>query len=101
MAALGGTPCIYFEADSHKALSLQRLLGAENPVQFACAPTDPEIEDILSYAHDLLAQGEELRRRIQKEAHARYEESLRLPAFIAEATEKARANRQPVPDAAV
>lgn len=96
MAALGGTPSIFFEADSHKALSLQRLLGYEDPVQFRNAPTDSEIDAILARSQELLQQGEELRAQIKNAAHARYEEACRLPAFIAEATEAALSERAPV-----
>jgi polysaccharide pyruvyl transferase WcaK-like protein len=96
MAAMGGAPCIFFEADSHKALSLQRLLGYDEPVQFSSAPTDSEIDAILARSQELLQQGEELRTQIKNAAYARYEEACRLPAFIAEATEAALSERAPV-----
>ena len=91
MAGMGGTPSIFFEADSHKALSLQKLLGYPKPKQFSAAPTSNELEVILQEARDLLAAGDDLREQLRHHAEKQYHASLELPNYVYEATAESQA----------
>lgn len=68
MAAAGGTPCVFLGADSHKTLSIQRMLGYEEPHAFSAIPSPEEHDDILAECRTLLDRGEDVRDRIQREA---------------------------------
>lgn len=100
MAALGGTPCVFFQADSHKALSLQRLLGYETPKQFSAAPSPDELDALLKEAQDLLGAGEDLRCHLKSHAEKQYLASLKLPGLVYDATVRAT-GRVPVKEASV
>jgi len=100
MAGLGGTPSIFFEADSHKALSLQDLLGYPNPKQFSAAPSPDELDALLKEAQDLLGAGEDLRSHLKSHAEKQYLASLKLPGLVYDATVRAT-GRVPVKEASV
>ena len=89
MAGMGGTPSIFLEADSRKALSLQELLGYAEPKQFSAAPSPVELDALLKDAKRLLAAGTDLRDHLRSHAEKQYRASLELPKFIHEATIRA------------
>lgn len=64
MASLGGTPAIGFGSNSHKMLSLQRVLGFSDPKEFGFPPKAGDIDQIVRSTLDLVGAGSELRDRI-------------------------------------
>jgi polysaccharide pyruvyl transferase WcaK-like protein len=82
LASLGGTPCIFLGTDSHKTSSLSRILEYDLHRQFDAFPKDPEISAIVSLARDYLAQGENLRSRIQNVAARRCAEVKELSSVL-------------------
>jgi hypothetical protein len=82
MAASGGTPCVFLGADSHKTLSLQRLLGYDDPRMFSAVPDASEWDDIVEWGRDLLEQGQSRRDALQQAARQCAEEATRLSAFV-------------------
>lgn len=82
MAAMGGTPCVFLGADSHKTQSLQRMVGYEDPHVFSAIPSPDEHDDILARGQELLNGGQTVRDRIQQEAEARAEETAELATFV-------------------
>lgn len=81
-ASLGGTPCIFLCSHAHKMGSLSRVLQYDVNRQFSAFPSDSDIAEILSTARSYLDEGETLRARIRQVAQLRYEEAMRLPAFL-------------------
>jgi hypothetical protein len=84
MAAAGGTPGIYLGADSHKTSGIQRILGNDDPHVYSAIPDGEESSDILRRAQELLGDEETLRNRIQQAAGECAEDTMRLPALIAD-----------------
>jgi polysaccharide pyruvyl transferase WcaK-like protein len=82
MAAMGGTPCVFLGADSHKTQSLQRMVGYEDPHVFSAIPSPDEHDGILARGQELLNGGQTVRDRIQREAEARAEETAELATFV-------------------
>lgn len=82
LAALGGTPCIFLGSVANKMLSLQKVLGYENPREFPLYPTDQEIEEMLELGRTYLHQGKELRNKIKEVARQCCEEVLQLPEIL-------------------
>lgn len=68
LASLGGTPCVFLSCNSHKNLSLQELLGYEQPHEYHALPSDSEMEEIVNEAERLIHEGEERRKRIKRRA---------------------------------
>ena len=81
-ASLGGTPCIFFDSNSHKTRSLQRVLVYENTEVFSPFPTVEECENIFYLAKEILGDGDTRRNSIKKIAKKRAEESRRIINFI-------------------
>lgn len=96
MAGMGGTPSIFLEADSHKALSLQHLMGYDDPKQFSAAPASDEVDALLDEARFLLSAGDDLRTHIRAHAEEQYRASLQLPAFVYQATADAIGQNQSI-----
>jgi len=67
-ASLGGTPCIFLGADSHKTRSLQDVLEYESKAQFSALPQEDEISEICQLAERYIEQGDELRSSIKSVA---------------------------------
>ncbi|PLT60047.1 polysaccharide pyruvyl transferase family protein [Mediterraneibacter gnavus] len=66
LASLGGTPCIFMSSNSHKTKSLQELLEYDFIHEYYVLPSDIEIEKMIERTKFLLAQGQDLRIKIQK-----------------------------------
>jgi len=92
LAALGGTPCVFFEPDSHKVLSLQAMLGYDDPQHFNAAPREESLDGILDRVRDLLSRSHTMRDQIQAHARQCYEATLELPNLIDAATSGAGEN---------
>lgn len=92
-ASLGGTPCIFLGSHAHKMASLSRVLEYPEHREFNAFPDDAEIARIVALARRYLDQGEGLRARIKQVATLRYEEALRLPAFLLQQMQGDRVER--------
>jgi polysaccharide pyruvyl transferase WcaK-like protein len=86
MASLGGTPCVFLGADSHKTSSLQELLDYDPVRLFSALPSQDECNQIGRLATEHLERGEGLRNRIRGAAHGRSLEAQKLPDLIARNT---------------
>ena len=68
LASLGGTPCVFMGSNSHKTLSVQKLLNYSNPKEYSEIPSDDDIEgivqDAIVYINDL-----EIRKKIKDQAN--------------------------------
>jgi polysaccharide pyruvyl transferase WcaK-like protein len=64
-ASLGGTPCVFLGADSHKTRSLQDILGYEETRLFSAVPSAEEAKDIVELIRRYLREGRPLRADIQ------------------------------------
>jgi len=82
MAALGGTPEIFLNSDSHKTQSLQELLGYDQPSVFSAFPTEAECGQIAEKARLLLDKGSALRNQIIQHAERRAGEALNVLNLI-------------------
>lgn len=71
LASLGGAPCIFLAANSHKTTSLQKVLEYDKPKVFEALPSDEECDKILTLARDLLKNGEGLCHHILETAKKR------------------------------
>jgi len=61
-ASLGGTPCVFLDAHSHKMKSLQEMLGYEDRTIFSALPNDDEIQHIITQTENYMKNCEELRK---------------------------------------
>mgnify|MGYP006280531455 FL=1 len=68
LASLGGTPCVFLGADSHKTRSLQDVLGYEETRLFSALPTVEEAKDIVALIRRYLRAGSDLRADITSAA---------------------------------
>lgn len=68
LASLGGTPCVFMGSNSHKTISLQRLMEYDEPVEFDLIPNKKECDKICNKVGEILCEGEVLRRRIKEQA---------------------------------
>lgn len=66
MASLGGTPAVYMGSNSHKNLTLQKVLEYPEPKEYACCPKKEDIRLIINSVHELLEKGEAERNRIRE-----------------------------------
>lgn len=64
LASGGGTPCILMGSNSHKCLSLQRLLDFDSVAEFPALPDETACREIVAATRSTLARGESLRLRI-------------------------------------
>jgi hypothetical protein len=81
-ASLGGTPCVFLDAHSHKMSSLQRTLEYDIRKLFPAMPADLDVDEIVSLSRQYIEEGEPLRDRIKAVAGRRSEEAERLPQRI-------------------
>jgi polysaccharide pyruvyl transferase WcaK-like protein len=66
LASLGGTPCVFFDSNSHKTLSIQEILEYPTPhSEFSSEPSDLEIRDICNSVKYFLANNNEIRERVK------------------------------------
>jgi polysaccharide pyruvyl transferase WcaK-like protein len=82
MAAMGGTPCVFLGADSHKTTSLQEMLGYEPVRTFAALPSREDCVEIARLAAELLKHPQDLRERIGRAARALCVDVKKLPELI-------------------
>jgi polysaccharide pyruvyl transferase WcaK-like protein len=88
LASLGGTPCVFLEAHSHKMRSLQMSLGYDDEPVFSTFPDDDEVARIVERARQVLgdAEGEGgIRARVRAAARARATEAARTPELLQQA----------------
>ena len=55
MASNAGTPCVFLGSNSHKTLSLQKMLEYENPHEYSDIPDNNEIKKIVSCVSQLIS----------------------------------------------
>ena len=82
LASLGGTPCVFMDSNSHKTLSLQKMLEYENPKEYHCNLSDKDIEHIYEDVARALDKGDGERERISGIVKNLAEEAVLLPRFI-------------------
>jgi hypothetical protein len=88
LASLGGTPCVFLEAHSHKMRSLQMSLGYDDEPVFSTFPDDDVVARIVERARQVLgdAEGEGgIRARVRAAARARATEAARTPELLQQA----------------
>jgi len=81
-ASLGGTPCIFLDAHSHKMASLQRTLEYEFRKPFPALPAAGDIDEIAALAKQYVAEGDSRRRNLKTVVARRCAEAERLPERI-------------------
>jgi len=81
-ASLGGTPCVFLEAHSHKMASLQKTLEYVNPKQFSAMPENRDIAQIASLAEQHIHESPRLREKIKAVVTKRCDEARQLPQRI-------------------
>jgi len=89
LATLGGTPCIFLEAHSHKMASLREIIGYEGREPFSALPSESEIGEILGVARQYLKQGDPLRSKLRQTAKILCEEANQLTDYIVSRRETA------------
>ena len=82
MASLGGVPCVYLGSNSHKTKSLQDLLGCNEVREFSAIPSNLELDEIVSYAHERLAMSDFERHKIAKSVLMLSDRSLEIASLI-------------------
>lgn len=65
LASLGGTPCVFMSSNSHKTLSIQKLLKYEDIKEFSVMPDKKERKLIIDCAKKKVKAGKELREIIK------------------------------------
>jgi polysaccharide pyruvyl transferase WcaK-like protein len=83
-ASLGGTPCIFLGAHSHKMTSLQHVLEYKEVFEFSAFPTEEEIDRILALGSRYLDGGQDLRDQIINTVKKLDNESRTLNGYIRE-----------------
>jgi polysaccharide pyruvyl transferase WcaK-like protein len=68
LASLGGTPCVFLGANSHKTGSLQEIMEYEEIKVYHAIPAKDELEFILNDVQYYIQQGEYLRNKIKNKA---------------------------------
>lgn len=56
MASLGGTPCVFLDAHSHKMASLRDAVGCRDEPMFSTFPDAGDVRRIVAHAGELLAR---------------------------------------------
>ncbi len=64
-ASLGGTPCVFLDAHSHKMASLQKTLEYDVHSTFPAMPVGRDIDEIASLSQRYIAEGDSLREQDQ------------------------------------
>jgi polysaccharide pyruvyl transferase WcaK-like protein len=76
LAAFGGTPSIFLDADCHKSSSLLKLLGyPPEDATFSATPMEEECEEILRKAYYYLSNYVSTKKRIIENVENRYKET--------------------------
>lgn len=69
LASLGGTPCVFFNSNSHKTLALQKMLQYKNPQEYDTLNLNISmVSSILDDVAKYISEGINLRRQIQQRA---------------------------------
>ncbi len=84
MASLGGTPCVFFNSNSHKTYSLQKLLNYETPVIYSPKLSDNEIENIYNDCKRILDEGNIVRNKIKDRVEQLSAEASSINQLIAQ-----------------
>jgi polysaccharide pyruvyl transferase WcaK-like protein len=66
MASISGTPCIFLGSNSHKCLSLQRVLGYSVPNEYPSLPSPSDVDKIVNHLDSLLKDSQNERTRLIK-----------------------------------
>jgi polysaccharide pyruvyl transferase WcaK-like protein len=66
MAATGGTPCVYFGSNSHKNLTLQKVLQYENTTHYSVTPSKLDCSSIVADVDSFVKGGDATRGKIFK-----------------------------------
>ena len=82
LASLGGTPCVFLGAHSHKMQSLQATLEYAPQPELSGMPTAAETAVAVGLAAEALARGDALRDRIAGVAARRCAEAAQLPERV-------------------
>ena len=82
MGSLGGTPAVFMGSNSHKTLSLQHLLGYENPVEYRAFPEEDDVAGIVAKSRALLAEGVDRRERVVAATAELAASARRLEDFV-------------------
>lgn len=81
MASLGGTPCVFLGANSHKNIGLQEMLEYDIPKEYHACPTAEDIEGICRDAVNLL-DDTGIRKKIMEVCAQRADEAGRILDYI-------------------
>lgn len=81
MASLGGTPCIFMGANSHKNMGLQEMLEYDVCKEYHACPTEEEIGEICREAA-ILMNDVELRKKIREVSAKRAIEARQVIEYI-------------------
>lgn len=77
MASLGGTPCIFLGANSHKNMGLQEMLEYDMPKEYHACPSEEDIEGICRDAQELMNDVKR-RKKIKEVCAQRADEAGRI-----------------------
>jgi O-antigen/teichoic acid export membrane protein len=91
-ASLGGTPCVFLSAHSHKMASLQQTLEYDGREMFSALPTSDEIDEICNLSARYLREGAPLREKIRSIAGKRCEEASLLPLRVLDYLKQRKGN---------
>jgi polysaccharide pyruvyl transferase WcaK-like protein len=86
LASLGGTPCVFLGAHSHKMSSLQKVLEYPEISDFSAFPAEVEIDRIMALGSGYLDDGQVLRDRIIGTAKKLDRDSRKITDYIREAS---------------
>ena len=81
MASLGGTPCIFLGANSHKNMGLQEMLEYDIRKEYHACPTEDDIGEICREAA-ILMNDVELRKKIREVSAKRTIEARQVIEYI-------------------
>ncbi len=65
LCILGGAPCVFLDAHSHKMASLQRTLEYDTQKQFSAMPVKRDIDEIAAISEKYIGEGSPLREKIK------------------------------------
>ena len=81
-ASLGGTPCVFLGADSHKTRSIQDVLGYDEKKTFQALPSEEEVKEIKERAKKCIKLGSKLREKIRNRAEKSSKMSEKTKSLI-------------------
>lgn len=82
MASLGGTPCVFMSSNSHKTLSVQKILEYDNIIEFSVIPNLDECHQIVNMAKSKLKEGDILRMRIKERCRVLSKEAKEIQNLL-------------------